>query len=65
MLRSVLVAFYYGNMTHPSQDPPRVGLLSTVPSDAGTALEKAVASAVYHGGVFPCMFSPSRCLHCG
>ncbi|KAI0697932.1 aspartic peptidase domain-containing protein [Cerioporus squamosus] len=52
-LKSVLVAFYYGNMTHPSQDPPRVGLRSTVPSDAGTALENAVASAVDNGGVFP------------
>ncbi|TFK91305.1 acid protease [Polyporus arcularius HHB13444] len=58
-LKSALVAFSYGNMTHPSQDPPRVGLLSTVPSDAGTALEKAVASAVYHGGVFPSTSEPA------
>ncbi|RPD56506.1 acid protease [Lentinus tigrinus ALCF2SS1-6] len=58
-LKSVLVAFYYGNITHPSQDPPRVGLMSTVPSDAGSALEKAVASAVNNGGIFPSASEPA------
>ena len=52
-----MVAFYYGNLTRPSQDPPRVGLLSTVPSDAGSALQEAVASAVKNGGIFPCTLS--------
>lgn len=54
---SVLVAFYYGNLTRPSHDPPRVGLLSTVPSDADSELQEAVASAVYNGGIFPCTSS--------
>jgi phytepsin len=41
-LTSVIVAFYYGNITHPSQDQPRVGLLSTVPPDAAQRLQSAV-----------------------
>ena len=48
-----LVAFYYGNMTRPFADPPRVGLKSTVPSNAGAELKEAVAAALFHGGVFP------------
>ncbi|KAI0637478.1 acid protease [Trametes polyzona] len=51
-LKSTMVAFYYGNMTHPSQDPARVGFMSMVPSDAGHALEQAVDSAIANGGVF-------------
>lgn len=53
-LKSVFVAFYYGNLTHPSQDHPRVGLLSTVPSDAAQRLQAAVQLAnATHGGNFP------------
>jgi hypothetical protein len=53
-LASVFVAFYYGNLTHPSQDHPRVGLLSTVPSDAAQRLQAAVQLAnATHGGNFP------------
>ncbi|KAH9913688.1 acid protease [Epithele typhae] len=52
-LKSTLAAFYYGNSTHPTRDPPRVGFLSTVPSDAGESLADAVASAALHGGLFP------------
>ena len=48
-----LVAFYYGTMTRPSVDPPRVGLKSTVPSNAGAELKEAVAAALFHGGIFP------------
>ncbi|KAI8973093.1 acid protease [Trametes punicea] len=51
-LKSTMVAFYYGNMTHPSQDPARIGFLSMVPSDAGHALEQAVDAAIANGGVF-------------
>ncbi|KAJ3786183.1 aspartic peptidase domain-containing protein [Lentinula aff. detonsa] len=29
-LKSVLASFYYGHTTHPSWDPPRIGLMSTV-----------------------------------
>ncbi|KAI0354103.1 acid protease [Trametes cingulata] len=51
-LKSTMVAFYYGNMTRPSQDPARVGFMSMVPSDAGYALEQAVDEAIANGGVF-------------
>lgn len=51
-LKSNLVAFHYGNLTHPSVDPPRIGILSMVPSDANAQLESAVSAAVSNGGVF-------------
>lgn len=35
---SVLAAFHYGSLTRPSQNPPRVGLLSTVNPNAGKQL---------------------------
>ncbi|KAF7369314.1 Peptidase A1 domain-containing protein [Mycena venus] len=34
-LKGVLASFYYGNITYPSVDPPRIGFLSTVPADGG------------------------------
>ena len=34
----VLAAFHYGSLTHPSLNPPRVGLLSTVDFNAGNEL---------------------------
>ncbi|KAI0300074.1 aspartic peptidase domain-containing protein [Multifurca ochricompacta] len=43
--KSVFIAFYYGNLTHPSQDQPRVGFLSTVPSDAAQRLQVGVQLA--------------------
>ncbi|KAI9457649.1 aspartic peptidase domain-containing protein [Lactarius psammicola] len=53
-LKSVFVAFYYGNLTHPSQDQPRIGLLSTVPPDAAQRLQAAVQLAnATLGGNFP------------
>ncbi|THV05895.1 acid protease, partial [Dendrothele bispora CBS 962.96] len=51
-MKSNLVAFYYGNLTHPSVDPPRIGFLSTVPSNADILLEQAVADAKANGGTF-------------
>ncbi|KAI0329324.1 acid protease [Cubamyces sp. BRFM 1775] len=51
-LKSTMAAFYYGNMTHPSQDPARIGFMSMVPSDATYALEEAVDAAIADGGVF-------------
>ncbi|KAI0247392.1 aspartic peptidase domain-containing protein [Lactifluus subvellereus] len=52
-LKSVFVAFYYGNLTHPSQDRPRVGLLSTVPSDAAQRLQVVVqlANSTFSGNL--------------
>ncbi|KAJ7182951.1 aspartic peptidase domain-containing protein [Mycena crocata] len=49
-LKSVLASFYFGNITYPSVDPPRIGLLSTVPSNAGALLQSAIASAIVHNG---------------
>ena len=53
-MKSNLVAFYYGNLTNPSADPPRVGFLSRVPGDAEEELERAVDEAERNGGVFEC-----------
>jgi hypothetical protein len=57
----VIVAFYYGNLTHPSQDQPRVGLLSTVPPDAAQRLQAAFQfpNATF-GGNIPCALLPVR-----
>ncbi|KAH9949840.1 acid protease [Amylocystis lapponica] len=51
-LKSNLVVFYYGNLTHPSVDPPRIGFMSMVPHNASAALQTAVSSAQQNGGVF-------------
>jgi len=51
-LRSVLAAYYYGDLMDPSADRPRIGLLSTVPSDATDAMNRAIAEARASGG-FP------------
>jgi hypothetical protein len=50
--RSNLVAFHYGNLTHPSVDPPRVGILSMVPSNVDDLLKQAVTDALNDGGNF-------------
>lgn len=51
-LKSNLVAFYYGNLTNPSVDPPRIGFLSMVPSNASALLTGAVTNATRNGGNF-------------
>ncbi|KAG6836291.1 hypothetical protein H0H93_009431 [Arthromyces matolae] len=58
-LKSVVAAFYYGNLTYPSVDPPRMGFLSTVPSDAGDQLKAAVSFAKSSGGTFPAEVEPA------
>ncbi|KAF9002527.1 aspartic peptidase domain-containing protein [Cyathus striatus] len=55
-LKGVLSAYYYGNLSYPSHDIPRMGLLSTVPSDANQKLVAAVQSASKAGGEFPATF---------
>ncbi|KAJ8089250.1 hypothetical protein PM082_014498 [Marasmius tenuissimus] len=50
--KSNLVAFHYGNLTNPSVDPPRIGLLSRVPTDADAKLTQAVQDAKTNGGKF-------------
>ncbi|KAJ6481460.1 aspartic peptidase domain-containing protein [Mycena vitilis] len=50
-IKGVLAAFYYGNITYPSVDIPRIGLRSTVPADGGAAaLQTAVAGAISQNG---------------
>jgi hypothetical protein len=43
--KSNVVAFHYGNLTHPSVDPPRIGFLSTVPQNAAQLLQQDVSNA--------------------
>ncbi|KAK2459962.1 hypothetical protein APHAL10511_007968 [Amanita phalloides] len=52
-LKGVLSAYYYGNLTYPSHDPPRMGFLSTVPHDAGERLIADVNNAADNGQNFP------------
>lgn len=53
-LKSVVSSFYFGNLTHPSADPPRMGFLSTVPADASQNLKAAVAQVqASSAGVYP------------
>ncbi|KAF5367290.1 hypothetical protein D9615_010453 [Tricholomella constricta] len=58
-LKSVLASYHYGNLTHPSRDRPRMGFLSTVPSDADDKLKAAVAAAAKNGGNFPMLSEPA------
>ncbi len=51
--KSNVVIFYYGNLTHPSVDPPRIGFVSTVPENASELLQTAVKLAQKNGGEFP------------
>ena len=53
-LKSNAVIFYYGNLTHPSVDPPRVGFVSLVPQDDNQLLQEAVQDAQESGGNFDC-----------
>jgi len=49
---SNLVAFYYGNLTHPSVDPPRIGFLSIVPANASSIVQSIVSQAQANSGHF-------------
>ncbi|KAK0471167.1 aspartic peptidase domain-containing protein [Armillaria novae-zelandiae] len=49
---SVLSAFHYGNLSYPSTDSPRIGLLSTVPDDASDKLIEAVMAASDSGNLY-------------
>ncbi|KAF8885385.1 aspartic peptidase domain-containing protein [Gymnopilus junonius] len=57
-LKSVLSAFYYGNLTYPTHDPPKMGFLSTVPSDASDKMIAAVAAAAKANNNFPAVSQP-------
>ncbi|OSX59716.1 hypothetical protein POSPLADRAFT_1066896 [Postia placenta MAD-698-R-SB12] len=51
-LKSNMVVFYYGNLTHPSVDPPRIGFRSMVPTNASALLDEAVSVASQDHGNF-------------
>ncbi|KAJ8514991.1 hypothetical protein ONZ45_g7520 [Pleurotus djamor] len=51
-LRSNLIAFHYGNLTHPSVDPPRIGFLSLVPKNISEVFAQAMQDARNSGGNF-------------
>ncbi|GJJ10881.1 hypothetical protein Clacol_005109 [Clathrus columnatus] len=53
LFKSTIVSFYFGNLTHPSVDPPRIGFLSTVPPNADQLYLKALANAKQNGNNFP------------
>ncbi|OJT03617.1 Aspartic protease [Trametes pubescens] len=55
-LKSNMIVFYYGNLTHPSVDPPRVGFVSLVPPNAADLLHDAVERAWSADGNFGCEF---------
>ena len=57
-MNSNLVAFYYGNLTHPSVDPPRIGFLSMVPDNASSIVQSVVSQAQANGGMFGSMPIP-------
>ncbi|KAF6760642.1 aspartic peptidase domain-containing protein [Ephemerocybe angulata] len=57
-LKSVLSAYYFGNLTYPSRDPPRMGFLSTVPNNANELLQSAVSSAAKFEN-FPMLTAPA------
>jgi hypothetical protein len=54
--KSNVVAFHFGNLTHPSVDPPRIGFLSTVPNNADSLLQVAIDDAAQNGGKFESTF---------
>ena len=56
-LKSNMVIFYYGNLTHPSVDPPKIGFVSLVPENDNQLLADAVKEAQQDGGNFDCASS--------
>jgi len=52
-LKSAVTSFYYGNLTYPSQDPPRMGFVSTVPDNANDLFADAISNAAIDSGNFP------------
>ncbi|KAF9500304.1 acid protease [Pleurotus eryngii] len=58
-LKGVMATFYYGNITYPSQDSPRIGFKSTVPPDAGDRLKSTVAEALRIGSGFSAIVEPA------
>jgi len=69
----VVASYYFGNLSYPLQDQPRLGLLSTVPENADDLLRAAVLAAKQANNNFPgeyqsfrrvvCMSADNHCLH--
>ena len=53
-----LVAFYDGNLTRPSVDPPRIGFLLMVPDNASSIVRSVVSQAPANGGIIESMPIP-------
>ena len=49
----MVASYYFGNLSYPSRDQPRLGLLSTVPENAGDLLRAAVLAAKRANNNFP------------
>jgi len=58
-LKGTLATYYYGNLSHPSQDPPKLGFLSTVPSDASSRMQSAASEAAKANNNFPAVSEPA------
>jgi phytepsin len=58
-LKGVMTTFYYGNISYPSQDPPKIGFLSTVPSDASSRMQAAASAAAKANNNFPAVSEPA------
>ncbi|KAF8804906.1 acid protease [Phlegmacium glaucopus] len=58
-LKSVLTCYHYGNLSYPSQDPPKMGFLSTVPSDANGRMQHAASAAAKANNNFPSISEPA------
>ncbi|KAF8839048.1 acid protease [Paxillus ammoniavirescens] len=58
-LKGVLAAFHYGSLIRPSQNPPRIGLLSTFDLNAGKALCDDKHKAEIEHKDFPMIAEPA------
>ncbi|KAF8962099.1 aspartic peptidase domain-containing protein [Flammula alnicola] len=58
-LKGVLSSYYYGNLTYPSVDPPKMGFLSTVPTDAAQQMKNAANAAAKADENFPAVSEPA------
>jgi hypothetical protein len=60
--RRAIAAFHYGNLTHPSVDPPSIGLMSTVPSNAKDLFSAEVNAILSSGSDFLRMSAGPSCI---
>jgi len=58
-LKSTLTTYYFGNLSYPSKDPPKMGFLSTVPPDANSRMHSAALAAAKANNNFPAVSEPA------